>query len=74
MKVRAKEIGFWAGHRVRPGKVFDVPEGTVRSWFEPLDGAAPAKPVKKRREPEALSQIEATRASFLDVMQEKADG
>ncbi len=47
MQVRAIEMGFYGGTRVRPGTVFEMPEATrdkLPAWVEPADG--PASPVK----------------------------
>lgn len=76
MKVRVREMGFWNGHRVRPGAVIDVPEGRkVPAWCAPLDAvqAPAARRGRPRKEPATLSQIDEVRASFIDVMQESDD-
>lgn len=62
MKVKAIEVGFFNGSRVRAGQVFEVPEGTKGSWFVPVgdvkatDAPKPAgKGKPKKDEPQTLS-------------------
>lgn len=40
MKVRALQMGFFNGRRVRKGTVIEVPEGTTALWLAPV--ASPA--------------------------------
>lgn len=47
MRVIADKMGFFRGSRVRPGEVFDVPEGTTGKWFSP----APAESKAAEAEP-----------------------
>lgn len=61
MKVRAKEAGFYAGERKRPGSVFFLPPGVKPAkWMEVLE--APEQPVAeeaKAVKPKAEKQAEA---------------
>jgi len=41
VKVKATSIGVYGGSRVRPGQVFEVPEGFTGSWFEPAPDDRP---------------------------------
>lgn len=61
MKVKALEIGFFNGSRVRAGQVFEVPDGTKAAWFVPVGDVkasdAPKAAAKgKKPEPRTLSQ------------------
>ncbi len=53
MKVRAKEMGFMDGARVRPGTVFDH-KGKLGKWMEPADAKLKADMAPKPQEPVAL--------------------
>lgn len=69
MRVRAKVMGFAAGGRRRPGDVFDVPEGTKGSWFEPVDVPVGAEKPKQRRKDGTLTLAEGGRQVGVDAGQ-----
>lgn len=62
MKVKALELGFFDGSRIRAGQVFEVPDGTKGSWFVPVDSVKaidapkPAKGKGKKGEAQTLSE------------------
>ncbi len=42
MKVKAKEAAFWRGRRIRPGQVFDLPDGApVHHWMLEVPQSTP---------------------------------
>jgi hypothetical protein len=58
MKVRATQAAFYAGRRVRPGELLDVPDTLKATWFVSADTvAAPPAKAARKREPVALSQV-----------------
>lgn len=60
MKVVALHPGFYGGHPVEAGTVFEVPDGSKSRWYAPVgnEPKAPTKVVKaKKDEPQALSQL-----------------
>ena len=76
MKVRAKEMGFYNGSRIRAGVVFELLEGhKPAKWMEVVDADAapavavePAKvrgkpgPKPKAKEPETFAELNAHKA------------
>jgi hypothetical protein len=56
MKVVAKETGFYNGSRVRPGTIFEVPDGLKGKWFEPVE-TYKAKEEAAEAEPDTLSAV-----------------
>lgn len=83
MEVRALEMGFFDGRRIRPGQTFEVPEGTKARWFkpvgEPVKGAekaaekAAAKGKGKKAEPATLSELGTEGAQTFQDVVGKAD-
>lgn len=62
MRVIAKAMGFYGGIRRREGQVFEVPEGTKGSWFEPV-GGQPAKAKPRKEVPASPDTLSAMNAS-----------
>lgn len=63
MKVRAKQLGFYKGNRIRPGAVFDIAEGEkLGKWMEPVTGASVVEKVAGD-EPATFSELNATEVS-----------
>lgn len=61
MKVRAKELGFYAGERKKPGSVFFLPPGAKPSkWMEVLEDPKAEKPAEevKAKKPKAEKPAE----------------
>lgn len=54
MQVRAIRDGFYKGVRIRAGKVFNIADGVVGKWFEPV---SLAKPVAAKAEPESPTTL-----------------
>lgn len=61
MRVRAKEMAYWRGRRIRPGQVFDLPDGApVHHWMQEVPASVPVGWAPKdmpREEPIAPSQM-----------------
>lgn len=59
MKVIAKEMAFYRGARVRPGKVLDLPAGShVHPWMEVLKEGAPLPSPPKDEGPTPIAPSE----------------
>lgn len=57
MKVRATELGFYNGSRVRPGAIFEIPDTMkMPRWAEPASNPAPEKEDTTNK-PVALSEL-----------------
>jgi predicted transcriptional regulator len=61
MMVRAIQMAFYDGRRVRVGDLVDVPDGYKAAWAvpasEPVAAPAAAPRTSRRRESVALSQV-----------------
>lgn len=61
MLVKANQTGFYNGKRQREGDVFEVKDGTVAKWFDPLTQAPEVEaPVKKSRKKAEEPVVEKT--------------
>lgn len=60
-------MGFYGGARRRPGDVFEVPDGTTASWFQPA--AEASKPAPK---PTQMGDIKPAAAQ--KAVRKKAEG
>jgi hypothetical protein len=50
MKVQATEMGFMFGTRMRPGMVFDLPDGSaVPGWCQLVEEGKEPPPLPKKR-------------------------
>lgn len=57
MKVRATELGFFNGNRVRPGAIFEIPNTMkMPKWAEPASNPAP-EVEQSGNKPVALSEL-----------------
>ena len=72
MKVRALELGFYGATRRKPGSVFDIKEGELGRWMEPVDAepAAEEKPAKpaKAAKPQKQEPAPAVSTGDQDVI------
>lgn len=69
-KVVAITMGYYANNRVRPGEVFEVPDGLNARWFKPV---TEKKSVPVKKEPETLSELtKAAPMTQVDFMRESS--
>jgi hypothetical protein len=65
MRVVAIEMGFYGGHRIRPGQEFDALDGDTARWFVPVSSAQAEEAKKqavKPAMPRTLSEMGKARA------------
>jgi hypothetical protein len=73
MRVIAKEMGIHPvlHGRVRPGEVFEVPDGVTDSWFAPVTSDAGGEGAKRgrkpRAEPQTLRDLQAEDTGLNDI-------
>jgi hypothetical protein len=67
MRVKVKAKGFYGGALRYVGTIFEVPDGTQASWFEPVDKKPDEPKAKKQRWTEKLDGPSETPESISDL-------
>jgi len=74
MKVRAIEMGFYEGNRVKKGEVFEVADGAKARWFTPVQALGPAASQKDDGKVKGPAKGKAKEPDTLSEMTRKGDG